>query len=345
MMTAKERIDAVLNHRPADRTPFAVVDAGAWIAMNEGVCYRDLYGRADGGAASIVKYLGEIDSDMVSAVSGVFTACLNAFGCPIHIDRVGGTVDAGPCLADPETDIPALDKSRIREQLLANDFVQKMLNQTRCVKALVGDSKYLFGDVAGPFTMAAVMAGTSDFIVMTLEDPELVQQLLDYTVCVSAEMFTLLHENGCDIALPAEPVASGSLISQAMFEEWVVPALGKLKDRLGCYKYFFTHVCGASGTRVASLRAAGVEAFSVDYLVDLDKALSDADGGMVMMGNVNPAGVLLTGTPGEVYAEACERIRAAAGRPYILAPGCDLGARTPRENVLMLSKACRDLAE
>ena len=343
-MTPKERIDAILAHQPVDRTAFSVVDGGAWIAMREGVSYRELYNREDSGAAAVVKWLDEIDSDMVSAVSGVFTACLNAFGCPISIDKIGGSVDTGPVFKDPLAEIPQLDKSKIRTTLLANEFVQNMLNQTRHVKALAGDSKYLFGDVAGPFTMAAVMVGTSDFIMLMLEEPELVEQLLDFTVCVSAEMFTLLHENGCEIAFPAEPVGSGSLISQAMFEEWVVPSLKKLKGKLPFYKYFYTHVCGASGNRAVALRECGIDAFSVDYLVDLEQALRDSDGKMTMMGNINPAGTLLTGTPDEVYKEACERISTAGGRAHILAPGCDLSANSPLENVKMLSKACRDMA-
>ena len=343
-MTSKERIDAVLNHQPVDRTPFALVDGGAWIAKTENLSYRQLYSLEDGGASKIVKWTDEIETDIISAVSGVFTACLNAFGCPIHIDEPGRPTDTGAVFTDPEEEIPQLDKSTIREKLLANEFVQGMIRQCKNVKALIGDRKYLLGDIAGPFTMAAVMVGTQDFIMLMLDEPELVEQLLDFTTCVSAEMFHLLHENGCDIALPAEPVASGSLISQGMFEEWVVPALENLKAALPEYKYFFTHVCGASGPRVKSLRDAGVRAFSGDYLVDLDTALTDADGRLVMMGNINPAGVLLTGTADEVYAEACERIKTANGRGHILAPGCDMGAATPLENVKMLVKACKDMA-
>ena len=343
-MTHKERIDAVLAHKPVDRTPFCFVDCGAWVAKTENLSYRQLYGMEDGGASKIVKWTNEFDTDIVSAVSGVFTACLNAFGCPIHIDNPGRPVDTGACLDDPETQIPELDKSTIREKLLANEFVQGMLRQCRGVKALVGDQKYLLGDIAGPFTMAAVMVGTQDFIMLMMDDEDLVKQLIDFTTCVSEEMFKLLLENGCDIALPAEPVSSGNLISPAMFEEWAAPALADLKSRLGGYKYFFTHVCGASGARVIPLRDIGVQAFSGDYLVDLDKALTDADGRLVMMGNINPAGVLLTGTPDQVYAEACERIRTAAGRGHILATGCDMGADTPLQNIYMMPKACKDLA-
>ena len=325
-MTPKERIDAVIKHQAVDRTPFTVVDGGAWIAKTEGVTYRELYSRPDSGASSVVDYLNKIDSDMISAVSGVFTACLNAFGCPISIDKIGGAIDTGSVFKDPINEIPQLNRETIRDTLLANDFVQKMINQTRHVKVLVGNQKYIFGDIAGPFTMAAVMVGTSDFIMLMLEEPEIVHELLDFTVCVSAEMFTLLHENGCDIAFPAEPVGSGSLISQEMFEEWVIPSLKKLKEKLPFYKYFYAHVCGASGNRVAALRECGVNVFSVDYLVDFEKAVEAAGEKMVMMGNINPAGTLLTGTPSEVYKEACERIKIANGHSHILAPGCDLGA-------------------
>lgn len=35
-ITPKERIDAVIKHQAVDRTPFTVVDGGAWIAKTEG---------------------------------------------------------------------------------------------------------------------------------------------------------------------------------------------------------------------------------------------------------------------------------------------------------------------
>ena len=341
-MTPKERMDAILNHQPTDRTPFCVVDAGAWAATREGVSYAEFFSRQDAGASVIVQLLDEIESDVVNAASGVFTACMNAFGCPMDASGVG--IELGIALKEPEEEIPLLDKTLVREKLLANDFVQKMLNQARNVKALVGDRKYIIGDIAGPFTMASVMVGTSDFMYLLLDDPDLAQQLIDYTTCISTEMYKLLHEAGCDIAVVAEPVASGSMISQDMFEEWVVPGIKNLKKNLSEYKYFCMHICGNAGARVAALRDCGINYYSVDYQVDMNQALTDADGRMVMLGNVNPAGVLLTGTPEEVYAEACGVIRTARGRGHILAPGCDIGGATTMENAKMLVKACKDMA-
>ena len=83
-MNHKERIDAVMNFQPVDRTPFALVDGGAWVAKHEGLTYRELYSMPDGGASIIAKYMDDIDTDTIGGVNGVFTAPLNAFGCEIE---------------------------------------------------------------------------------------------------------------------------------------------------------------------------------------------------------------------------------------------------------------------
>ena len=61
-MNHKERIDAVLAFQPVDRTPFCLVDGGAWIAKTENLSYRQLYSLEDGGASKIVKWTDEVDT-------------------------------------------------------------------------------------------------------------------------------------------------------------------------------------------------------------------------------------------------------------------------------------------
>lgn len=118
-MTPKERIDAVIKHQAVDRTPFTVVDGGAWIAKTEGVTYRELYSRpGQRGFICCRLSFNKIDSDMISAVSGVFTACLNAFGCPISIDKIGGAIDTGSVFKDPINEIPQLNRETIRVPFL-----------------------------------------------------------------------------------------------------------------------------------------------------------------------------------------------------------------------------------
>ncbi|MBR3260421.1 MAG: hypothetical protein IKF95_03635 [Firmicutes bacterium] len=160
-MNHKERIDAVMNHQPVDRTPFALVDGGAWVSKHENLSYRELYHLPDGGASIIVKHMEEFDTDLISGVNGAFTAPLNAFGCSIDIDHPGNPVNTKEYMTDIVEDLKALDKSKIRETLLANDYFQCMLNQCENIKKLAGDDKYLIVDIAGPFTNACVMRGTA----------------------------------------------------------------------------------------------------------------------------------------------------------------------------------------
>ena len=228
-MNHKERIDAVMNHQPVDRTPFALVDGGAWVAEHEQKSYREIYHLPDGGASLIVKYMDDIDTDLISGVSGVFTAALNAFGCDIDIDTIGSPVNTDACIKDPKTEIPELDKSDIRDKLLANDFFQCMLNQCENVQRLAGDDKYVHVDIAGPFTIACVMVGTAKYMKMLLKSKELAEQMFDYAKAVCEEILRLLREKGADIAFIAEPCASGNMISPKMMAG-VLPSKTTIRD-------------------------------------------------------------------------------------------------------------------
>ena len=104
-MNHKERIDAVMNHQPVDRTPFALVDGGAWVSKHNNLSYRELYHLPDSGASIIVKQMEEFDTDLISGVNGAFTAPLNAFGCSIDIDHPGNPVNTKEYMTDIVEDL------------------------------------------------------------------------------------------------------------------------------------------------------------------------------------------------------------------------------------------------
>ena len=342
-MNHKERIDAVMNHQPVDRTPFAFVDAGAWVSKHENKSYRELYHLPDGGAALIKGYMDKFDADLISGVNGAFTAPLNAFGCPIDIDHPGNPVNTKDYIKDLPTELERLKGLDIKETLLANDYFQCMLNQCENIKKVAGDDRYLIVDIAGPFTNACVMRGTAEYMMDLVKNKEQAAELLDIGTEICVTVMNLLIERGADIAFIAEPCSSGTMISPKMFKSLVIPKLQEVKERTN-FKYYICHVCGGSGKRVTPLMEAGFDAFSCDYAVDLDQALIDADGKMVIYGNINPAGALLFDTPEDVYKEAEERIKIAAGRGYIMAPGCDMVCDAPFENVIQMPTACKELA-
>lgn len=346
-MTAKERIAAVLSNQPVDRTPVIALGAGGWITNHENLSYRELYDLPDSGASLIVKWTDIFGSDTVTAAIGVFTAYLNAFGCPLDIDKTGAPADVGTAFTDPKTEIPALaalSADEIRQRLLDNAFVGRMVNMCKHVKELTGDEKYLVGDIAGPFTAASVMVGTSQFVRMLKKEPDLVEALVNFATEATAQMLRLLYENGCDFAMISDPTASGTMISDGMFDKYVAPSIQSLLDKISYYPQNAVHICGMAMSRIAPLRDIGVKAFSMDYVNYLGEAIAIAGESMKIIGNLNPFGTLINGTPEEAYEESCEAIRKAGGKQFILAPGCDLCFQSTVENIQMMRKACEDMA-
>ena len=332
-MNGKERIDAIIKNQPVDRTPFAVLDAGAWVANEAGLSFREMLSLEDAGASYVVNYFDQINADMVSAFSAFAVAFLDAIGCESDIDIKGGTIDVKKCIQDPEEDIPKLDKSTIRSAFENSWIFQRLLHQTREIKKLVGDTKYINVCLAAPFTTAGIMVGAQELMMMLADEEaeDLLAQLIDYATEVSVTAYEMVQEAGADIAWFGEPVSSGAMISQNMFEEYAMDCIqdgfNRLKDK---YQYMFMHMCGNSGARVSSIKDMGFQAFSVDAPVDLEQAAKDCDGKMVMIGNIGPASPLMSGSVDEITAAAQKAIDSIAkgnGR-LILCPGCDVPVGT-----------------
>ena len=140
-----------------------------------------------------------------------------------------------------------------------------------------------------------------------------------------------------------DPVASGDMISPAMYEEFVVPALSDLiKELHEICPYIGIHICGDSSTRPRYIAQMGIDSFSVGD-IDLVKASADADGKVVMMGNLNPANTLIQKSADEIYEislELCKSMADSGG--FILSPGCDLSPLIPLENLQAMAKAVED---
>ena len=150
-------------------------------------------------------------------------------------------------------------------------------------------------------------------------------------------------EAGGDLVVCAEPVASGDLISPKMFEDYVLPINVELMERTReICPYEIVHICGNTVKRVEPLAKAGFNGFSVDS-IDMEKAREDAGGRMVMIGNLNPAAILLGMDADGVYEksrELCQAMKNQGG--FILAPGCDLPPDTALENLQAMARAVKE---
>jgi uroporphyrinogen-III decarboxylase len=92
----------------------------------------------------------------------------------------------------------------------------------------------------------------------------------------------------------------------------------------------------ACGCRVAlpEKDTPWMDGLSLDHPVDLADALSAVPEDMLVIGNVDPVGVMLEGDPAGVRAAAAELIeRFGNSKNFVLGTGCDLPIETPLENI------------
>lgn len=154
---------------------------------------------------------------------------------------------------------------------------------------------------------------------------------------------------GASIVQSADSLASLNMTSPSIYAEYAFPYEKRFFERIGKLKseYNFAtllHICGNNTLIAEQLMATGCDILEVDYQVDLEYYRKLAGDKVCLMGNLNPAGVLLHGTVAEVEAEAAKAVEKAGkkGR-FFLGSGCEVAIRTPPENLAAMIKTGHSL--
>lgn len=199
----------------------------------------------------------------------------------------------------------------------------------------------------GPLPMAAHLMGVNEFVMELAtaeaeEDRDKQKYLMEMLEIVTESLCRFAEacvEAGAGIVQNADSLASLDMISPGIYEKYAFPFEKKFFDRINKLKEkreFFTllHICG-DNTAVAPLLArTGCDILEVDYKVDLANYKKRIGSQVCLMGNLNPAGKLLSGTPEEVKAEArTAMLKAGEGGRFILGSGCEVAVQAPVENV------------
>ncbi len=345
-MTSKQRLQAAIARKPVDRIPMMILLGETWLIEREGLSFKELREMPDLGAELIVKTYAEMECDSVTTGLGCWIGLLEALGCPCKIDVKGAPIEVKPCITDLEKDVAALDPAKARETLEKSPLIQKMMEQTRLIKKMVGDDKMVCGQMVGPFSGASMMVDVKDFMIYVGKKNPAIPPLIEYVTACCIELAKMYRENGADTVQTCDPCSSGDMISPRTYDQYVVPALKPLTDSMkGNFETIMLHVCGKAGMRIPRVKEMGIMGYSVDSPVDLKEALEMADGQLTMMGNFNPNDTLRLGTSEEVYKMAYANCEIAGlGGGYVLMPGCDLAATTPMENIQAMVRASKDYA-
>jgi len=208
----------------------------------------------------------------------------------------------------------------------------------------IGDQVDIGSCVGGPFTAAAGLRGTENFLRDLQKRPEMAHRLLELVTESALRYIDAVCDLGFTPSI-AEPTATGTIISARQFQEFAVPYLKKYVERIyeRCGKGPSLHICGNSKKIWQGMVDTGAPLLSLDNEVDLAEAKEAVGDKVCLMGNVSPVETVKKGTREQILAEAKECIRKAYDNPkgYILATGCQIPVGTPPENIKALMDAAR----
>lgn len=194
----------------------------------------------------------------------------------------------------------------------------------------------LIGKVFGPWTLAYHLFGVEPFLIMTLDDPPRVHEILRRLKGVAVLFARAQLEAGAD-AVTVGDHATGDLVSGRMYREFLWPVHRELAAAIPGPTIL--HICGDTADRLADIAHTGFTCFHFDSKVPPRRAreIVDAqgpdDGGrrrIALMGSINNPRTLLHGTPADVAREAQECLDAGI---EIIAPECAVPLTTPTENL------------
>lgn len=337
-MTAKERVKAAVTFQPVDRVPATIFDNGVWLTGRRHMSLQDILSLEDGGASILLDVYRETGTDIAWVGNGLHGYCLHALGAETNYSGIGASGEISPLLAD-SSEIHNYDPAKIRDTLLADPGIRTLMRQTRLVKEAVGDQMYVATVLGAPMTYAGTMVGVQKYMELLFDEDDDLALLNEYATALSVEYSKLFLESGVDLLCLGDPVASGDLISQSMFEEWALPLEKAAFEALSDAEIRMLHICGNTLVRLESLKQLPIQGFSLDS-VDLKSAMDIAYGHYAIFGNLNPFAIVESKTPEEITAigkELCDVAGTNGG--FVLMPGCDTTPGTPLDHLVAMMNA------
>lgn len=190
--------------------------------------------------------------------------------------------------------------------------------------------------VTGPYTLAALIMGAEEAAMATVLDPTRLAQVCELATRTTLTYVQQLIAAGAQVICILEP--SAVMLGAAPFRRFSADYVRRIVATCrAANTATLYHVCGNATHLIDAMVEAGVDGLSLDSAeagIDLPVIAARVPQDVILIGNMNPTGVILQGTPAEVADETSALLEQMA--PYdnfVLSTGCDLPQMTPLENI------------
>ncbi len=219
--------------------------------------------------------------------------------------------------------------------------VQEFIKACRLAASNITDRPVIAGCI-GPFTLAGRLYDISEIMTDIYLQPDVIEKLLDKCTQFILNYCRALKAVGVAGVMMAEPAAG--LLSDEDCNAWSSAYIKKIVDSLQDDMFtIIHHDCGNKGQCTHAMVESGAGSLHFGNAIDMSQVLDEVPADVVVMGNVDPVGVMKQGTPEKVREVTSNLLRMAASHPnFVLSTGCDLPPHTPLANVDAFFEALAD---
>jgi uroporphyrinogen decarboxylase len=249
-----------------------------------------------------------------------------AFGARIRMSDHEVPVVVGTVLQD------CSEVAGLKVPTLQSGRIPQYLEAARLTAQAVTDRPVLAGCI-GPFSLAGRLFGMTEIMTEMLSDPDGILALLETCTGFLETYAAAFAATGVNGLVMAEPAAG--LLSPAQCDAFSSAFVARLVRKVQNDRFAVVlHNCGNTGGQNASMRSTGAWGLHFGNKNDLSRTLAELPGDVLVMGNVDPAGLFRMGTPEQVRAETARLLEATAAHPnFVLSSGCDIPPLVPAANV------------
>lgn len=237
------------------------------------------------------------------------------------------------------------DIERLRTFSIVGDTrVQGYVNTVSLMKKTASPSTLIGCYVTGPYTLVGLLIGADAAATNTILYPEFMETFCKFAAENIATYAKELVRAGADVVCVLEP--SAVMLGPEQFTQFSARYVQQIHEAIGYNVPMIYHVCGNSMHLIPIMCQAGVQALSIDSAeagVDIRIVAESIPRDIVIIGNLNPTGTILHGTPREVHSEVKALLKMMEPFPnYIVSTGCDLPKQVPIENIRVFMEAGRE---
>lgn len=193
----------------------------------------------------------------------------------------------------------------------------------------------VFAGVIGPFSLAGRLMDVSQVMLNCYDEPEMVHAVMRKTTDFLIAYCNAYKQTGAGGVVIAEPLTG--LLSPALAEEFSAPYVRELVAAVQTDGFLVIyHNCGNNTVHmIDSILSLGASAYHFGNAVSMRDVLAHVPGDVLVMGNIDPAGQFLNGTPESVRRETRALLETCCpGHPnFVISSGCDIPPASRWENI------------